>query len=102
MPGKHELLAEYADNSVQEVFEFRMVPDMDFGGVDWESHSVLFGPKYSLESGAFGVRVTIAKLVPKAAVVSALKSMIDMLEVSDSFGDQPPPQLQSILKWFND
>ena len=103
MTTKDELLSNYASKTVEQVYEFTMIPNLDDGALepDWESHSVRFGPQYRLEDADFGVRVTIAKPVPKAAVISALKSIVDTLEATDALGEQCPLQLQSLVKWFN-
>ena len=101
MPTQAELLTQYAGKPVQELFEFTLTPDAEYGVVDWETHVMLYGPHYRLEESDYAVRVTVAPAVPRGAVVSALRQVIKLLELTESLKEGCPPQLEVVAKWFN-
>ena len=101
MPTQAELLTKYAGKPVQELFEFSLTPDSEYGVVDWETQVMLYGPHYRLEESDFAVRVTVAPAVPTGAVISALRQVIELLELTDSLKGRCPPQLEGVAKWFN-
>ena len=100
-PTQAELAAQYGGKPVREVFEFTLTPDTEYGAVDWETLTMLYGPHYRLEEAALGVRVTVMAAVPKAAVIAALKQVLEVLELTDTLGERRPSQLESIVRWFN-
>jgi hypothetical protein len=100
-PAKNELLAEYANYTVDEVYEFKMIPEIDYGETDWDGCLMSCGPRYRLEESIFGVRVLISKNAPKEAVLTALKRIVSDLESCEHLAAQQPSRFAALSTWFD-
>jgi len=99
--SKDELLDEYRNHSPTEVHEFTVMPDLDYGEVDWETSLITSTARQTLERSV-ALRVLIGKKVPKDFVISALKDIVGALEACDQLAEQVPDHFGTLSKWFKD
>ncbi len=77
-----------------DVYRFSFEPEIDYGTVDWSGGTELNGPMKVPFDDVEAVEVRIERGVPKEAVVTYLRQVIDVLE-------RYPQALGEYESWFD-
>jgi predicted component of type VI protein secretion system len=77
-----EVPTVHAAPTSRDVYEFEVIPRLAGGAFDWKDPLVSYGPRRRTEAPMQAVRVVITKGTPRAAVIAALKQIVNLVEAS--------------------
>jgi hypothetical protein len=87
--------------TLREVYEFEVIPRNTELGADWKRPLMSYGPRQRAEAPIQSLRVVVSKGAPRAAIVNALRSIIDLVEASASASDRGPSQVAALANWLD-